>query len=192
MTIKIDFDKLEKQFPKAYFDFASGCVEPGYDDKPVILANWNHVSDKVFDNLEKKGFSCEWSDEWITCDSCYKVFRSSPSSYSWQMSGIIRDGGALCLECLDPWEYYQFLENNPKQAVTWPIAEKYSPTEYGYTLVQSDYENGFHPGQNSDPKEILSGALKQNPNGKFLFVMDGQGQFDIEFSLYIRNNESEE
>lgn len=134
-TIKINYDRLDAAFPQAYFDYAPGCSEPGYDDKPVILANWNHVPNKTFDALERAGYSCEWSDEWIACDNCYKVFRASPDCYHWQMAGIICDGYALCLDCIDPYEYYPELENNHRKAVTINIADKYPPEDYGYKMT---------------------------------------------------------
>ena len=60
---RINYQRLENAFPNAYFDFAAGCAEPGYNDLPVILAKWNHVPDKTFEALERHGFACEWSDE---------------------------------------------------------------------------------------------------------------------------------
>ena len=80
----VNLDKLSKIFPKAYFDCAVGCAEPGYDDKPVLLANWNHVPNVVFDRLEALGYACEWYDAWATCSECGKAVRTSPNSYSWQ------------------------------------------------------------------------------------------------------------
>ena len=178
----IDLDKLNKVFPKAYFDMACGCVEPGYDDNPVILANWNHVPDKVFTNLESKGFSCEWLDEWITCSDCGKAFRTSPDSWEWQMSGVILDGEALCLECLDPIEYMESLENNPKKALTTAVSDKYNPTKYGYKLVNDDFESGWY-GTTDNPVEVLKQA-QQKQQGKYLFAITSQGQFAINFALY--------
>jgi len=190
---RIDFDKLDKIFPNAYFDSAAGCSEPGYDDNPVILADWNHVSNKTFDSLENKGFSCEWMDEWIMCDECYKVFRSSPNSYDWQMFGVICDGYVLCGSCLseDPIDYLESLENNPHSALTHMLLDVIDPSNYGYTLNQNGFENGWHPGQNDDPKKILEDMLENNPDNKYIFAMTGQGQFDVEFAIYKKDKENE-
>lgn len=102
------------------YDFQSviGCVEPRYDDKPVILANWNNIPSKVFDSLENHGFSCEWEDEWIICDECYKAFRCVGNSYSWEMFGFIGDGFAVCGNCIEWDEYLEEMENKPRKAVT--------------------------------------------------------------------------
>lgn len=182
-TYKLDLVKLDHIFPGAYFSLAVGCAEPGYDDKPVITADWNNVPQVVFDRLEALGFSCEWLDEWVMCDQCGRAFRSSPDSYHWQMSGIIDDMGCLCLDCIDPESYFEGLENNPRAAITWPIFERYNPSNYGYVLAQDKFENGFYEGQTDDPAKILAYYQDHCP-GRYLFAMTDQGQFDIEFSLY--------
>lgn len=184
----------ESEYVRAFFEkyeyctFAGGCSEPGYDDKPIILANWNNIPSKVYDKLESLGYSCEWEDEWIVCDSCYKAFRSQPDSYSWEMYGIIDESqGCVCGDCIDMPEYLESLENRPHKALTCALMWHYKPLEqYGYKLISDEYENGFYPGQNDDPEKILAACLKQNPAGRFVFVIDGQGQFDINFSIYER------
>ncbi len=59
----VNLEKLDKIYPNAYFEFYAGCNEPGYDDKPRIIADWNHVPNHVFDKIESLGYACEWSDE---------------------------------------------------------------------------------------------------------------------------------
>lgn len=167
------------------YNFANGCSEPGYDDRPVILANWNYVPGKLFDSLENHGFSCEWEDEWIECEGCQKVFRTSPNSYGWEMFGYIGDGFALCGNCIEWEEYLESLENKPRKAVTCSLFYKFeSEITSRYTLVQAEFENGLHRYQNDKPAEILAKLLDQDASGRYLFVIDGQGQFDIEFSIY--------
>lgn len=173
------------------FDIITGCSEPGYDDKPVILANWNNIPQKVYGLLENNGFSCEWLDEWITCDNCYKTFRSSPNSYGWEMFGYIGDGYAVCGNCIEWDEYLESMENKPRKAVTCSLFYKFeNEITSRYELVKGEFENGFHPCQNDNPAAILESLLKDNPDGKYIFVIDGQGQFDIEFSVYVRRDES--
>lgn len=183
--------KLQSIFNK-YEDMQllQGCSEPGYDDKPVILANWNDIPGDVFDYLEKHGYSCQWGDEWIECDHCCKAFRSSPNSYGWEMYGHVYDGYALCGDCIDWEELLTSYENKPRKAVTCALFSKHEDEITSrYTLIKGEYENGFHPGQNDDPSKILAGLLEKNPQGKYIFVIDGQGQFDIEFSVYERKAE---
>lgn len=173
------FDK----YPES--NYAVGCSERGYDDKPVILANWNNIPDKVYQALENHGYSCEWEDEWIVCDDCGKAFRSSPDSYGWEMFGYIGDGFAVCGNCIDWDEYLESMENHPKMAVTCSLFHSFSgEIESRYEVVKEGFENGFHQGQNDNPSEILKALLKDDPTGRYLFVINGQGQFDIEFSVY--------
>lgn len=167
--------------------FVAGCSEPGYDDKLVALANWNNISSHVFDALESRGISCEWEDEWITCDNCGKAFRTSPDSYGWEMYGHIFDGFALCGDCIDAPEYLESLENKPRTALSCALYRKIDPSNHGYTLLQDGYENGFHPGQTDDPKNILAALLKTDPSGRYIFVITDQGQFDIDFAVYKKN-----
>jgi len=186
-THKLDLDKLSKIYPNAYFDMYFGCNEPGYDDQIMLLANWNHVPNHVFDKLESLGFMCEWSDEWSSCSECGKGIRTSPNSYEWAPAYQLGDGEILCLDCIDPSEYYESLENNPNRAVTTEIAHKYPPEDYGYTLVTDDYVNGFHPGQDDDPKVILKNVLTEFPENRYLFVITFKAQFDMGFALYRKN-----
>ena len=120
----------------------------------------------------------------IICDDCGKGFRCSPSSYGWQMYGIILDGYCLCGDCVDPVEYLESIENDPKKALTSILLDKHDPEKYGYKLFKDDFENGLHPGQNDSPDDILKQAILEHPKGKFIFAMTSQGQFDIYFSIY--------
>lgn len=187
-------ETIENQ-AKGYSDFqvVDGCCEPSYDDKPVILADWNYVPSKLFDLFEKYGYSCEWQDEWITCDSCYKAFRSSPDSYNWEMYGYIGDGYAICGDCIDWDEYLESMENEPTRAVSCSLfyAHK-NEIESRYTLILDDFENGWHEGMNADPKKILTMLLNQDSKGRYLFVISEQSQFYITFAVYKKNEEQEE
>ena len=167
----------------------AGCSEPGYDDKPVIMANWNNSPAETFDYLEERGFSCKWEGEWITCE-CGKAFRTSPDSYGWRFYGVILDGYCLCGDCIkeSPVDYLESLENNPHKYSTIDGIDYESA---GYTRIEDGFESGFHPGQNANPESILKLHLDKNPRGRYIFVLDGTGQFDIEFSLYKKNEESE-
>lgn len=181
---------LEKHYGEHVENITSGISEPGYDDKPAILANWNNIPGKLFDMLEKNGFSCEWLDEWIVCDTCYKAFRSVGNSYSWEMFGYIGDGFAVCGDCIEWDEYLESLENKPRKAVTCSLFYRFeNEITNRYELVKDGYESGFHPGQNDNPESILKTLLERDAQGRFLFVINGQGQFDIDFSVYRKMDE---
>jgi hypothetical protein len=182
----LHLDRLDRIYPQAHFDLALGCAEPGYEDQPVLLADWNHVPQRVSDALESLGFLCEWVDEWATCSECGKAIRTNPDSYNWQPAYWLTECEIFCLECLSPKDYYTGLENNPSRAATTTIAFEYPPEDYGYKLVADNYESGFY-GCNDNPPTILAAAQAERP-GRYIFVMTDQGQFSIDFALYRRKD----
>jgi len=181
-----------------------GYAEPGYDDPPsgcIALGNWNSVSKwdeekrqfvtvdatlpKLAKKLEAMGIALEWEDEWISCESCGKIFRTSPNSYGWQLSGVIEDGFCLCHECIDPEDHLRGLENKDRKCNT---ITSINPEDHGYTCIQEDFENGLHGGQCADPGAIAK-ILRGIGITRFLFNLDDTGQFDISFSVWLHNSE---
>lgn len=55
----------------------------------------------------------------------------------------------------------------------------------------SQFENGWHPGQNDDPK-AMSQLLRLNGIHRFLWDVSGVGQFDVRFDLYIHEEIKDE
>lgn len=173
-------------------DYAPSYAEPGYTqpERGVLFANWNYFPSSIDDTLERAGFSIEWEDEWTTCEDCGRAVRTSPDCYGWQPSyALIDDCQIVCADCLakDPIEYLESLENHPTRALNMPAID---PAEYGYTIVEQGFENGFHPGQNDNPKEIYKRLHEKFP--RLLFRVDDVGQFDIGFSIWTKQDEEEE
>ena len=181
-----------------------GYAEPGYDDPPsgcIALGDWNSVSKwdeekrqfvtiddtlpKLAKKLEAIGVELEWEDEWASCDCCGKIFRTSPNSYGWQLSGVIEDGLCLCHECLDPEDHLRGLENQDRKCNT---IGSIKPKDYGYVCIQEDFENGLYGGQCADPRAIAK-ILRGIGITRFLFNLDDTGQFDITFSVWLHNSE---
>jgi len=181
-----------------------GYAEPGYEDPIsgcIALGDWNEISKwdeekrqfvtiddtlpKLAKKLEAMGVELGWLDEFISCDSCGKIFRTVPDSYGWQMAGVVEDGFCLCHECIDPIEHLESLENQDRKCNT---IESINPEEYGYTCIQEDFENGFYGGQCADPVAIAK-ILRGIGITRFLFNLDDTGQFDITFSVWIHNSE---
>lgn len=199
-TILDELDELKNNlgslFEKHGIREFEGYAEPGREsNQPVLLGDFNHVDQKDQDFLEQMGYELEWEDEWIECYNCYKIFRIVPNSYSWQMSGAVLEGEALCADCLteDPGDYIETFLNNPTNAITYPVAEKFDLEHRGFTkLDNSNFHAGWYDNRNDDPKEILAGLLEKNPSGKYLFVLTGQGQFEISFTVYELDKEIED
>jgi hypothetical protein len=161
--------------------WAPGYAEPGYSDpkKAILFFNWNEVGRRTADLLEQYGFEVEWEDEWTTCGGCGKALRTSPDSYSWQPSYFEFNGELTCIECTDIPAYLETLENNPKRAVN----DHIDPADYGYVKLEGDFESGWHPGQNDDPKEIFK-RLRAAGHKRLLFNIDHVSQFYITFEVY--------
>jgi hypothetical protein len=181
--------------------FAAGCIEPGYDDNPTALGNWNNESTyengkwtitddtigRVARILERMGYELHWSDEWVICEECGKCFRCQADSYGWQLYGVIDDGGCACAECIDPADHLESLENKPRKALT---IDSIDPSEFGYIRINdSDYENGLYGGQCDDPKKIAD-SLRAQGIHRFIFRIESVGQFDLNFSAWIHESES--
>jgi hypothetical protein len=172
-----------------YMRFADGYSEPGYTEpkKCVLFTNWNYFCSEVTDILERYGYAPEWEDEWSECEKCNKAVRNSPDSYSWQPSYAILHGCEIvCADCLveDAAEYLESLENKPSTALNIPAID---PADYGYVKLAGDFENGWHPHQNDDPKTIYN-WLKAN-NSRLLFQIDSVGQFALGFSIWSHPKE---
>lgn len=161
-------------------------AEPGYDNssKAILFANWNYFSNDATDLLEKYGYRIEWEDEWSMCSDCQKAFRISADSYGWQPSYFEMDGELLCIECVNMEDYLETLEDKPTHALN----DHVNPEDYGYTQLEDNFENGFHPGQNDNPKEIYK-RLRQAGHTRLLFNIDSVGQFDMRFSIWKKQTE---
>jgi hypothetical protein len=181
-------------------------VEPGYStpDRGILFGNWNtkqaYVQGKGYvgaeDTRPKRfaaiaeyaGYALEWSDEWSTCEDCGKAFRTSPDSYSWLPAYVtIGDCSYVCHECVDWADYVESeLLNEVDKADTNDI----DLASMGFTKWNDErFESGFHPGQTDKPRDIV----KRLPSGHdYVFQIDGKGQFDISFSVWIRKQETGE
>ena len=181
---------------------ANEYAEPGYDapDSGVIaFANWNPDSfattatkeqrtmRRLGDILEKLGVECEWSDQWSTCDCCGKAVRTSPDSYGWKRSFWLDDCEIVCMQCVldDPAAYLDAAENNPEFAVTFDL----DLAEYGYNLLEGNFQRGLHHGQAASP-HVIAKELRELDVTRFLFVLDDTGQFDETFSVWVHDERS--
>lgn len=199
-------ENLEAAMEVGMFEFWSKAyVEPGYDagEKGIIFADWNNpdhydeaTKSRVVDSTimselstlaEANGWSIEWSDEWSTCDECGNAYRTHADCYSWTSAAF--DG--VCRDCLqkDPVDYLEKLEGNSEAALNNSIG--IDPELHGYVKLDTGrLENGFHEGQDDDPKAI-SKTLDKAGVEHYFFAVDDIGQFDIRFSVWVIEEEVE-
>jgi hypothetical protein len=191
------------------FDYYLGVAEMGYDDKPMICANWNPpAADRIYKWLEKfmgDEIELDWSDEWMRCEDCGKAVRSSADSYGWEASWVwASDCDVVCCECAektmpDVIDYYMnslVLDKHGKALPSWMT--KYVE-HAGFKCLESEdayctrFESGFHPGQNDTPEGCLKLAKEILPyKFDYLFVITGVGQFDIHWAMFVRKVEDED
>ncbi len=185
-----------------------GYAEPGYADPKgaIVTANWNHDKEKIIradfvdpdeddsdemhtvaEALEKLGCEIEWSDEWDTCSNCNKLVRTSGNSYHWTRFywSDAATGDCICGRCIEKdeslrKEYVDSHIGNLGACLTIPIDLE----EYDFVRLPQDFESGWHPGQNADPKKIAV-ALRARGIQRFVFNLDSVGQFDAAFSVWI-------
>lgn len=183
-----------------------GFAEPGYNEPEsglVAFGNWNDISrwdaamhesviiddtpSRIATLLEKLGVELEWSDEWACCDQCGKAVRTSPDSNRWKPSFWQDGSGSItCCNCIaeDPADYLESLGGNARNCITLDL----DLAENGYVLLEDGFENGFHPGQDADPK-VIAKALREQGIERFLFKLDHTGQFDLAFSVWVHEDE---
>lgn len=158
--------------------------------KAVLMANWNNFSSDAVDLLERAGYSIGWSDEWDICYNCGNAFRVKPDSYGWQPKYVeFPDGERHCPECADFEGCLESLEDDPRRCC---FAYAVDPGEYGYQLVTEPggFENGFHPGQNDTPEDILR-DLHERGIRRVVFRTSSTGQFDINFEAWAKTEDKE-
>lgn len=168
-------------------DFASEYADNS--DTPeagILMANWNNVPKHVQTVLERAGYELEWSDCVTACSGCCKVIRTEPTHYGWKRQFWLGDGEILCEKCVadDPSGYLDSLRGNPNAAHTLRSVDL---SEHGYIPVWGEFENGFHAGQDDDPKAIAK-ALEKRGVTDYIFSLDSVGQFDAHFSVWAKED----
>jgi hypothetical protein len=184
----------------------NGFAEPGYEDPEggvVCLGNWNAITycnektqrfvtiDATPEDLSHKlmelGVQIEWSDEWVACNRCGKLVRTTGDCYGWTPQYWGSDEGEVCCECIrkDPSDYLLSLEGHHERAIT---IDDIDLSQHGYKLVDDDLENGLSGGQADSPSKIAE-ALKSQVIDRFVFQIDSCGQFDTNFSVWVHESE---
>jgi hypothetical protein len=177
-----------------------GCCEPGYKDKPIVMANWNsetkydcdtNTSKTIDDTMprlanlfEKLGYAVEWEDEWSVCRDCGKAFRTKPDCYSWTPHyATIGECSQVCLDCIaeNPSDYLDDCLNNPCKAVMPDIDLEAN----GFRKMDEEYCSGYHPGQTDKPHDIAK-QLEQSGYRDYVFQISDVGQFEVHFSVWLK------
>ncbi len=168
-----------------YEDYANNdtCGEKG-----ILSGDWNNVSRKVQNLLERAGYTLDWCDAVCSCGGCGKAIQTQPSHYGWKPEYVVRDGDTLCESCVedDPENMLEELRGNPNKALT---LDSIDLNDHGYTRLEREFEHGWHPGQDDSPKAIAA-SLQARGIEDFIFSLDDVGQFDVRFSVWVKRDEA--
>jgi len=181
-------------------DLGVGISEPGYGDEKTVwvTGNWNpkrwwkeneppltleeSLPARLGEALHKYAEAeILWLDEWITCQTCFHVFRIEADSYSWEMFGVLFEDGPICGNCLEWSDLEETYANNPRMAVPRFIDLEAE----GFVKHNGQYSNGWYPGQDDNPTAIFE-ALKADGWTEVVFKLDYVGMFDLGFSAWVR------
>jgi len=164
---------------------AEPCYKLSENEKAALVCyDWYRIEEKypnIYEYLDSN-FLLLYSDEWTILDN--KCYRISPDSYNWQPSIIVDVCEYITSEAVNDFsteEFIDFLDrneylNNPKKAIN---LEGFEPR--GLKVEEDEYHMFVHE---SDPDEILQALLKNDPAGKYYFVVDMVAQFGMRFSIY--------
>lgn len=194
-------DRFEEE---AWYDKISLTFAEDHDGRYYVILDGHDDAEKfvsfVRETLEipeeetfftDELLECEvvYYDEYTTCDDCGKVIRISPDSYHWQPDFYVGDGFIVCSKCFNQNEEYQenYIEdkiNNPKNAINGLISEDQLEQLGFEKFNHNSYENGWHEGQNDNPESIFDDLSDKYED--IIFFVDGVGQFDVSFRVWVR------
>lgn len=179
-----------------YYDNCSNQAneygEPEYEAKMgVIFADWNDIP-FLFDILEGRGYGCEWSDEWQILDNG-KAYRVVGDSWSWTPYYTEYQGSVWGYdEIIEGGELEDYIDvelvNNAERWLSCHIPFE-MVEKLGWQMMEEEYSNGFCGGMDN-PTDILKKLREEFPSREFVFTCEGVGQFEINFGVMWREEES--
>ncbi len=126
-----------------------------------------------------------FSDEYMICSECERVFRYQDSIQI--RPHYVTDGAIFCEDCVRNEEYIRnsylkTLINNPKNANRILDLESLG----FYRINDYPYENGWY-GQMDSPTEIFGEAHSEDPKAEFVFeIVEDYNPFATRFNLFKR------
>lgn len=145
---------------------------------------------RLWQQLEDQGVVTEWCDEWIVDHEHGKAYRTQPDCYQWQPTAIITDVGDLLTPDHDIEEWIGYMVNTPTRCLPRAVFTEGDLRAAGFEPYNGLYENGWHPGQNDDPRQITDKIRAERGDDlDIVFYLDGTSQFYIEFTAWVRPKE---
>ncbi len=170
--------------------------QPGwYNEKQVIVANWNNVPDKLTSWIEER-FETDWDDESEECINCYQHIHTTPGYYGDLARFTFIDEGYICRDCFlkddDNLEgfitYSDDMASANRACLPW-MEDMIERSGFVLFNTEDEYESGFHPGQTDTPQKIKKWIYELHGSVPVLFMITGTGQFDISFNAYYKKED---
>ena len=155
-------------------------------DLVVVSDHWHDLDPRIEDLLRSKGYETYFRDSMDYCHGCNKFCHLQPSCYGDLELPVIFDGELLCPDCVrdEPESYIEILDHNPDQANH--LLDDSTLEDLGFRQLDNGYESGFHPGQDDDPNKIYNKIKDKFDH--IIFSIDGAGQFDMTFSVWVKDD----
>lgn len=136
---------------------------------------------------DKWGFD----DEYTQCAHCYNVIRTSPDSYCWTPDFWLdeAEGEYVCGDCTRehfPDEYIEALVEKAAETGREVACTVLDPADHNFREVASNMEHGLHHDQADSPTSLTAWSLAHNFQPVFTIRT---GQFDVNFDLWLRNDD---
>jgi hypothetical protein len=166
-----------------------------YEDgtKKIHSVEWHYP--RLFAAMGEQGIQFEWYDEWYIDHDNDKAYRTQADSYMWQ-SSILFNGYDYLTPDDDIHEWVEAVVNDYHRCLPSHVWSDEQLGALGFTEYQCGYENGWYPGQTDDPKEIseiiVNEFAEQDKSVDILYKLQGVGQFDIHFCVFVREAKDEE
>lgn len=166
------------------------------DDTYVCIFDWNELDHqdyiKITSKLREMSYDDAFDDQYSLCGDCCKFVSTQPGYYGDLELPIVLEscGELICPDCVrnNPNDYIEEIKNDPRRANH--ILSDSQLEELGWKKIREDLESGWYPGQNDDPVKIYNTLRNaQNYTSDLLFSIDRAGQFDLEFSLWLKDED---
>lgn len=191
-------------------DYTHAYGEPGYSFRegattPMIwFGNWwrakRDPSDldspdrwpRLFQQLESQGVELEWEDEWtIDWEGDGLAYRTQPDCYSWQPAYHMDDNGDIwTIADLDHIIASLTTELpdgcTDTKAINMSTWTPEAMQALGWEKHNGEFNNGWHPGMDDDPKVIGPRYRAEHPDMMTCWVLDEQSQFYVGFQLWVK------
>ena len=167
----------------------------------ILVTDWNKKKFKSLDNWLSgqyhKGVQVltGFDDQYTHCSGCNGLICTTPMYYGDTGRYQYIECDILCKNCIleDPEEIIENCLNDSNKAIPDYLTDYIK--DQGFVCFSNDdnycpiYETGFHIGQNDNPKDIEKKIKELKHNYDYLFMINSVGQFDVQWSVFIKRVE---